>query len=103
MAMHSETLTRDRPPQKVLIGSRISRAQLAPLLDAHTRFQACRAHGRRAVLPRCDPRGLALRGIDLSGADLVDSDFAGTHPRPREPRIGQECVSTCRSRWSPYT
>src|SRR3546814_13038565 len=84
MAMHSETLTRDRPPQKVLIGSRISRAQLAPLLDAHTRFQAGRADGRRAVLLRCDLRGLDLRGIDLSGADLVHCDFEGSNlTRPR--------------------
>src|SRR3546814_11174240 len=79
MAMHSETLTRDRPPQKVLIGSRISRAQLEPLLDAHARFQAGRADGRRAVLLRCDLRGLDLRGIDLSGADLVDCDFEGSN------------------------
>src|SRR3546814_12881882 len=23
-------------------------------------------------------------------------------PRPEERRVGKECVSTCRSRWSPY-
>src|SRR3546814_12159667 len=78
------TLFRSRPPQKVLIGSRISRAQLAPLLDAHTRFQAGRADGRRAVLLRCDLRGLDLRGIDLSGADLVDCDFEGSNLTDRK-------------------
>src|SRR3546814_9247461 len=35
-------------------------------------------------------------------------DFAGqevyysTHQRSEERRVGKECVSTCRSRWSPY-
>src|SRR3546814_11627572 len=26
----------------------------------------------------------------------------GNHPRSEERRVGKECVSTCRSRWSPY-
>src|SRR3546814_17334861 len=26
----------------------------------------------------------------------------GAVRRPEESRVGQECVSTCRSRWSPY-
>src|SRR3546814_13161430 len=26
----------------------------------------------------------------------------GTHRRSEERRVGKECVSTCRSRWSPY-
>src|SRR3546814_11285946 len=25
-----------------------------------------------------------------------------SHPRSEERRVGKECVSTCRSRWSPY-
>ena len=75
----SETLTRDRPPQKVIIGSRISRAQLEPVLDAHARFLAGRVDGRRAVLLRCDLSGLDLQGVDLSGADLVDCDFEGSN------------------------
>ncbi|MGF1628757.1 MAG: pentapeptide repeat-containing protein [Kiloniellaceae bacterium] len=75
----SETLTRDRPPQKVLIGSRITQARLDPLLEAHARYQAGRSDGRRAVLLRCDLSGLDLRGIDLGGADLVDCDFAGSN------------------------
>src|SRR3546814_18960142 len=27
----------------------------------------------------------------------------GPPPRSEERRVGNECVSTCRSRWSPYT
>ncbi|MGD1876987.1 MAG: pentapeptide repeat-containing protein [Kiloniellaceae bacterium] len=75
----SQTGTRDRPPQKVLIGTRITAAQLRALLDAHTRFQAGRADGRRAVLLRCDLSGLDMRGVDLSGADLVECDLEGAN------------------------
>src|SRR3546814_11852786 len=43
------------------------------------------------------------RESDLLGQDLVgasaDSDLA---LRSEERRVGKECVSTCRSRWSPY-
>src|SRR3546814_19772634 len=31
-----------------------------------------------------------------------DEVFAGTINRSEERRVGKECVSTCRSRWSPY-
>ncbi|MPZ12472.1 MAG: hypothetical protein GEU89_20005 [Kiloniellaceae bacterium] len=79
MTKLSETLTRDRPPQKVLIGNRINPVLLCALLEAHARFQAGRSDGRRAVLLRCDLSGLDLRGIDLSGADLVDCDFGGSN------------------------
>src|SRR3546814_4635377 len=29
-------------------------------------------------------------------------NFNGTGTRSEERRVGKECVSTCRSRWSPY-
>src|SRR3546814_16901771 len=29
-------------------------------------------------------------------------DFLELHIRSEERRVGKECVSTCRSRWSPY-
>src|SRR3546814_14551505 len=28
--------------------------------------------------------------------------FINNHTRSEERRVGKECVSTCRSRWSPY-
>src|SRR3546814_19424514 len=34
-------------------------------------------------------------GAELGGARAL-------HDRSDERRVGQECVSTCRSRWSPY-
>src|SRR3546814_14594382 len=36
----------------------------------------------------------------LASKDLVAA--ALQLPRSEERRVGQECVSTCRSRWSPY-
>src|SRR3546814_15833912 len=49
-----------------------------------------------AVDPR--PRGmflLALRRQDIGG------DHRSDHARSEERRVGKECVSTCRSVWSP--
>src|SRR3546814_11051056 len=36
--------------------------------------------------------------------DAVDANYAQPphHRRSEERRVGKECVSTCRSRWSPY-
>src|SRR3546814_18518935 len=50
-----------------------------------------------------------LIGEDLTEADIrlfttlirFDAVYQG-HFRPVERRLGKECVSTCRSRWSPY-
>src|SRR3546814_19233123 len=41
--------------------------------------------------------GLSARGIALNVAVSVAEEF-----RSEERRVGKECVSTCRSRWSPY-
>src|SRR3546814_4060309 len=62
-----------------------------------------------------DARGDALAALAADADAFVDrhvvadaGDF-GEHARPvadqgrsEERRVGQECVSTCRSRWSPY-
>src|SRR3546814_16581031 len=47
---------------------------------------------------RVAPFGHVLKGEPLGFADLAN---AGDH-RSEERRVGKECVSTCRSRWSPY-
>src|SRR3546814_10462222 len=41
------------------------------------------------------PRRRPNRPPDLAGS-------AGVGSRSEERRVGKECVSTCRSRWSPY-
>src|SRR3546814_16508639 len=37
-----------------------------------------------------------------AGGDAGLSSFVGSEIRSEERRVGKECVSTCRSRWSPY-
>src|SRR3546814_6273457 len=51
--------------------------------------------------------GSPVSGLgDVSAADELTSGLTVTEPRcpgsSEERRVGQECVSTCRSRWSPY-
>src|SRR3546814_5853755 len=38
----------------------------------------------------------------LSGEYGVNDLYVGVPLRSEERRVGKECVSTCRSRWSPY-
>src|SRR3546814_21028537 len=58
----------------------------------------------------------ATRGVSRNHADLVSGvvsrnkhieyalyDEIPRRVRSEERRVGKECVSTCRSRWSPYT
>src|SRR3546814_13535813 len=37
-----------------------------------------------------------------SGYTVDLADTVSAHSRSEERRVGKECVSTCRSRWSPY-
>src|SRR3546814_4410439 len=58
-----------------------------------------------AVLPD-DRRDAVAAIVERHGMLLVEDDiyrpFADDPPRSEERRVGKECVSTCRSRWSPY-
>src|SRR3546814_1683613 len=47
---------------------------------------------RLALYPQLE----AGSGTYASGSAMLDRD------RSEERRVGKECVSTCRSRWSPY-
>src|SRR3546814_10328472 len=56
--------------------------------------------GRRAARPRGSPMS---RPHPPKSAAAKPSSSASTAPRrSEERRVGKECVSTCRSRWSPY-
>src|SRR3546814_12329761 len=64
---------------------------------AHLAARELRVAGEVAV----HPRDLALDDLDDPG---IGSEFliaAIGHVRSEERRVGKECVSTCRSRWSP--
>src|SRR3546814_7589392 len=52
-------------------------------------------------------RGVATEQCSLRTLQHVDAAYVGqlldgAGSRSEERRVGQECVSTCRSRWSPY-
>src|SRR3546814_2378034 len=50
--------------------------------------------------PQLQQFGLAERLVDDAHAGPQDEVAPGI--RSEERRVGKECVSTCRSRWSPY-
>src|SRR3546814_5807303 len=52
------------------------------------------AHADRAQQPLCHHLH--------RGRDGDEAAIAGDVDRSEERRVGKECVSTCRSRWSPY-
>src|SRR3546814_19163925 len=52
---------------------------------------------------RCaEPAELAGDGAAGFGLPVPDAIDEGLAPRSEERRVGKECVSTCRSWWSPY-
>src|SRR3546814_17312618 len=64
--------------------------------DAQIEMITCSAwRGRRyAVLGLARSGQASVRALLAAGAEVV--------ARSEERRVGKECVSTCRSRWSPY-
>src|SRR3546814_9661377 len=58
--------------------------------------QSCDATALRCVLPGLDQLRSARVRARVKIVDRLDQN------RSEERRVGKECVSTCRSRWSPY-
>src|SRR3546814_13444604 len=50
------------------------------------------------TLPQCRDNGAAL----ALARGAVEAAALRRNDRSEERRVGKECVSTCRSRWSPY-
>src|SRR3546814_11425075 len=72
--------------------------QLCDVIAAHQAVKAAAGRlGSGAI------REHAVRMLELvrlpDAAELLDRY---PHQRSEERRVGKECVSTCRSRWSPY-
>src|SRR3546814_13233378 len=95
----NETVTNESRQERK---ERTRRAILDAALDqlSHTSFdsislrQLVKAVG---IVPTGFYRHFAT--LDELGLALVEESFG---PRSEERRVGKECVSTCRSRWSPY-
>src|SRR3546814_14980941 len=79
------------PLMPALIVRRATRADFA-------RMHECLAKGEQAQ---------TIEGFELWDGELHQALALATHnhfflQRSEERRVGKECVSTCRSRWSPY-
>src|SRR3546814_5532792 len=59
-------------------------------------------HHQGWLLHRLDQLGRRVGLARAGGAQQHLVAHAGSHARSEERRVGKECVSTCRSRWSLY-
>src|SRR3546814_8834505 len=73
--------------------SDVCSSDLIEELDVDVGAPGFERHEQRATI--------ASRGILRRRDDLQRRQF-GSGSRSEERRVGKECVSTCRSRWSPY-
>src|SRR3546814_8381985 len=48
------------------------------------------------------PEGGNSQPAGFNIREIIDGSLAAADLRSEERRVGKECVSTCRSRWSPY-
>src|SRR3546814_6929713 len=82
--------------------SDVCSSDLRARAGAHLRrcrgYQRCRDRRRSRGAARNGAAAMARR----PAADQQGGALLGLH-RSEERRVGKECVSTCRSRWSPYT
>src|SRR3546814_16349292 len=85
----------------------VSLAALPPP-EAISGISRLRSHGFRHLLDRVHEPGpdraqpaaaARYRRVDRPAGDI---DHPAAPHRSEERRVGKECVSTCRSRWSPY-
>src|SRR3546814_11013722 len=69
------------------------------------RPQQVRMKDHRAKVASVKPRDQVVTGGGIVGkVTRVDDDYVDVEiaQRSDERRVGKECVSTCRSRWSPF-
>src|SRR3546814_3327911 len=60
-------------------------------------------HGNRALITDVLKGRLGFDGLVVSDWNAIEQvDDCTRTRRSEERRVGKECVSTCRSRWSPY-
>src|SRR3546814_18615160 len=70
--------------------AKIGKAKLAAVIDRTRAILGIPADYRLGIVPASDTGAVEMALWSLLGA------------RSEERRVGKECVSTCRYRWSPY-
>src|SRR3546814_20778550 len=65
------------------------------------RSEAVQRPGGHLQIETATPRAPQIVG-ELDAAARQAHALLNALPRSEERRVGKECVSTCRSRWSPY-
>src|SRR3546814_5822456 len=83
------------------------RHHIAPVGIDQNRAVAWRKGALVAVVARAEPArqadaGSGLRRGDVDPVGIDEITGILRLARSEERRVGKECVSTCRSRWSPY-
>src|SRR3546814_18300405 len=103
----SDVCSSDLPAERQLHGLAADGPDL-PALNTDRRRPTW-SLGFRPLLPREGPILLIAWACNRSGKlatisrwGCLPSSPASSLPRSEERRVGKECVSTCRSRWSPY-
>src|SRR3546814_18111360 len=86
--------------------------QRIPLMGLHVpHFGAAAIRGQRIETNAADAQHIHRTAVDIDALDtqraaVVDFDLVSLEDaaefRSEERRVGKECVSRCRSRWSPY-
>src|SRR3546814_19439350 len=89
-AATSHSLSNPSFIEKPSLGMRISTAMIDPFLSHHCSHCRLDCFGGRR-------KGRFERLGEGNGAECAAQPL-----RSEERRVGKECVSTCRSRWSPY-
>src|SRR3546814_15281735 len=84
-----------RPVHALTVSSANAAGEMYHL--AH-RITLARGAGAMVILQNIGLPGAERFATQSLGIDLAD----GAQLRSEERRVGKECVSTCRSRWSPY-
>src|SRR3546814_1647412 len=86
--------------------SDVCSSDLARWIDVFCEAGASSEDEARRILRAGADRGLGMRmhagQLAESGAVRLAVELGAANARSEERRVGKECVSTCRSRWSPY-
>src|SRR3546814_14847874 len=88
----------DPSPEELAMRLQLRLQRLGAMREAGARLMARDRLGRD-VFARGSPQGLRVIRKAAWQAELYD--LIAAYGRSEERRVGKECVSTCRSRWSP--